>query len=84
MKIFNIIFQIFILLLFSAILLYWSNAFDSAFEADRACHSELSSYLVESESYGCDHDTETHKWILFRNLEGSEAEIIKTFRYKFL
>ena len=84
MKIFNIIFQIFILLLFSAILLYWSNAFDSAFEADRACHSELSIYLVESESYGCDHDTETHKWILFRNLEGSEAEIIKTFRYKFL
>ena len=84
MKIFNLIFQIFILLLFSAILLFWSNAFDSAFEADRACHSELSSYLVESESYGCDHDTETHKWILFRNLGGSEAEIIKTFRYKFL
>tara|TARA_Y100000589_G_scaffold253955_1_gene242724 strand:+ start:342 stop:596 length:255 start_codon:yes stop_codon:yes gene_type:complete len=84
MKIFNLIFQIFILLLFSAILLFWSNAFDSAFEADRACHSELSSYLVESESYGCDHDTETNKWILFKNLEGSEAEIIKTFRYKFL
>jgi len=84
MKIFNLIFQIFIILLFSAILIFWSNAFDSAFEADRACHSELSSYLVESESYGCDHDTETNKWILFRNLEGAEAEIIKTFRYKFL
>ena len=84
MKIFNIIFQLLILVFISAILLFWGTAFDSAFEADRACHSKLSSYLVDSESYGCDHDTETHKWILFKNLNGSEAKIIQIFRYKFL
>tara|TARA_Y100000589_G_C27126135_1_gene618607 strand:+ start:402 stop:656 length:255 start_codon:yes stop_codon:yes gene_type:complete len=84
MKIFNLFFQILILVFISAIFLFWINAFDSAFEADRACHSKLSSYEVESEFYGCDHDTETHKWILFKNLEGPDAEIIQTFRYKFL
>ena len=84
MKIFNLIFQIVILIFIFAILIFWSVAYDSAFEADRACHSQLSSYLDESNKYGCDHDTETHKWILFKNLEGSEVNIIEKFRYKFL
>ena len=84
MKIFTLIFQIVILSFLFAILLFWSTAYNSAFEADRACHTQLASYLIESESYGCDNDIETHKWILFKNLSGSEAKIIRIFRYKFL
>ncbi|MBK16664.1 MAG: hypothetical protein CMK49_01445 [Prochlorococcus sp. SP3034] len=84
MKIINLVFQFLMSISLIAIFLYWSIAFDSAFEADRACHSDLSSYLVETERYGCDHDTETHQWILYKNLDVSEAEIIKRFRYKFL
>ncbi len=84
MKIFNLLYQMLILIFIFAILLFWITAYDSAFEADRACHSKLLNYLEESDSYGCDHDTETHKWILFENLDGAEANIIEKFRYKFL
>ena len=39
----------------------------------------------QSGNYGCDHDTETHQWILYETQENSEpAKIIKKFRYKFL
>jgi len=84
MKILNFIFQVLILVSILAIFIYWITAYDSAFEADRICHSYLSEYLDTSNNYGCDHDTETHKWILFKDLDGPEAEIIKKFRYKFL
>ena len=84
MKIFNLIFQLFIIIFFGLILLYWATAFNSAFEADRLCHSSLKNYQVESGSYGCDHDTETHQWILYENLDDSKAEVIQRFRYKFL
>jgi len=84
MKIFNFIFQFVIVSTIFFILLFWSTAFNSAFEADRACHSKLLIYLDESGSYGCDHDTETHKWILYKNLDNEEANIIQIFRYKFL
>tara|TARA_B100000927_G_scaffold207974_1_gene168993 strand:- start:555 stop:809 length:255 start_codon:yes stop_codon:yes gene_type:complete len=84
MKIFNFIFQFVIVSTIFFILLFWSTAFNSAFEADRACHSKLLNYLDESGSYGCDHDTETHKWILYENLDNEEANIIQIFRYKFL
>tara|TARA_B100000900_G_scaffold365095_1_gene340129 strand:+ start:112 stop:366 length:255 start_codon:yes stop_codon:yes gene_type:complete len=84
MKILNFIFQFLILGFLLAIFIYWIIAYDSAFEADRACHSYLSDYLVASDNYGCDHDTETHKWILFKESDGPEAEIIEKFRYKFL
>ena len=84
MKIFNFIFQFVIVSTIVFILLFWSTAFNSAFEADRACHSKLLIYLDESGSYGCDHDTETHKWILYKNLDNEEANIIQIFRYKFL
>ena len=84
MKIVNSIFQIVIITFIFAVLLFWNTAFDSAFEADRACHTKLTSYLINSDNYGCDHDTETHKWILFENLQGGKANIIEIFRYKFL
>ena len=84
MKIVNLIFQLVIVSFIFVILLFWITAYNSAFEADRACHSKLTSFLVESETYGCDHDTETHKWILFKNSKGAEANIIQVFRYKFL
>ena len=39
----------------------------------------------QSEFYGCDHDTETHQWILFEEQDNTQpAKIIKRFRYKFL
>ena len=84
MKILNFIFQFLLSGFILAILIYWITAYDSAFEADRICHSYLSDYSVASNNYECDHDTETHKWILFKDLDGPKAEIIKKFRYKFL
>ena len=62
------------------ILTYWFSAYNSAFEADRACHSLLSSYNNVT-NLGCDHDTETHKWIFYENQEdGVSAKVIKRFR----
>ncbi|KGF87116.1 hypothetical protein PROCH_0702 [Prochlorococcus marinus str. EQPAC1] len=38
-----------------------------------------------SNSLGCDHDTETHQWILYETQDNLEpAKIIKKYRYKFL
>ena len=66
-------------------LVYYLTGYDSAFEADQYCHSYLSSYADLSGNYGCDHDTETHKWILYEiNDKKEPARIIKKFRYKFL
>tara|TARA_Y100000589_G_scaffold211088_1_gene199061 strand:+ start:899 stop:1156 length:258 start_codon:yes stop_codon:yes gene_type:complete len=85
MKFADLIFQIFISLVITFILLFWFSSYNSAFEADRACHSQLSNYLEGKENLGCDHDTETHQWILYENQDGSpNAKIIKRFRYRFL
>ena len=85
MKIVNLVFQIILLLVIALILIYFLTGYDSAFEADQYCHSELSSYDNLSGNYGCDHDTETHQWILFEsNYNKEPAKIIKKFRYKFL
>ena len=85
MKIVDLVFQVFFLLLLLLVLLYFLTAYDSAFEADQFCHSTLSSYDNQSGNYGCDHDTETHKWILYESNENNQpAKIIKKFRYKFL
>ena len=66
-------------------LIYFLTGYDSAFEADQNCHSYLASYDNSSGNYGCDHDTETHQWILYESNESKEpAKIIKKFRYKFL
>ena len=84
MKIIGLIWQILLTLVLIIFLTYWFSAYNSAFEADRACHSLLSSYPSSSD-LGCDHDTETHKWILYENQkDGVSAKIIKRFRYRFL
>ena len=85
MKIVNLFFQIFISILIAGFLIYFLTGYDSAFEADQSCHSYLSSFSEESANFGCDHDTETHQWILYETQDNSEpAKIIKKFRYKFL
>ena len=82
MKIVNLVFQVFLLLVIFIISIYYLTGYDSAFEADQYCHSALSGL---SGDYSCDHDTETHKWILYESNENAEpAKIIKKFRYKFL
>ena len=85
MKIVSSFFQIFLSLIIVGFLIYFLTGYDSAFEADQSCHSYLSSFSDESVNFGCDHDTETHQWILYETQENSEpAKIIKKFRYKFL
>ena len=85
MKVVNLVFQVFFLLLTLLPLIYYLTGFDSAFEADQFCHSTLSIYENQSGNYGCDHDIETHQWILYESNESTEpAKIIKKFRYKFL
>ena len=85
MKVVNLFFQVFFLLVILLFLIYFLTGYDSAFEADQNCHSYLSNYDNLSENYGCDHDTEPHQWILYESNENKEpAKIIKKFRYKFL
>ena len=85
MKVVNLVFQVFFLLITVLFLIYFLTGYDSAFEADQYCHSLLSSFDNSSVNYGCDHDTETHQWILYEsNGDKKPAEIIKKFRYKFL
>ena len=85
MKVINLVSQILFLLFLVLSLIYFLTGYDSAFEADQYCHSYLSSYDNLSVNYGCDHDTETHQWILYESNENKEpAKIVKKFRYKFL
>ena len=85
MKVVDLVFKVFFLLVLLFVLIYFLTAYDSAFEADQFCHSTLSSFDNQSGNYGCDHDTETHQWILYESNESKEpAKVIKKFRYKFL
>jgi len=85
MKLVNLVFQVFFLLVLVFFLIYFLTGYGSAFEADQYCHSYLSSFDNLSSNYGCDHDTETHQWILYESNENKEpAKVIKKFRYKFL
>ena len=85
MKIVNLFFQLVLSLVVLGFLIYFLTGYDSAFEADQSCHSYLSNLSSQSESLGCDHDTETHQWIFYETQPNSEpAKIIKKFRYKFL
>ena len=84
MKIVTLIIQSLLTLLLMVIIVFWLTAYNSAFEADRACHTLLSSYS-DIKKLDCDHDTETHKWILFENQDdGVSAKVIRRFRYRFL
>ena len=87
MKIVSLLFQLLTSLIIVLFLIYFLTGYDSAFEADQLCHSEMSKFSGQSASLslGCDHDTETHQWILYETQDNSEpAKIIKKFRYKFL
>ena len=85
MKIVNLISQLVLSLILVGFLIYFLTGYDSAFEADQSCHSSLANISVNSDNLGCDHDTETHQWILYETQNNSEpARIIKKFRYKFL
>ena len=85
MKVINLIFQVIFLLVILLFSIYFLTGYDSAFEADQFCHSYLSSYDDLSGNYGCDHDLETHQWILYKLNDSKEpAQIIKKFRYKIL
>ena len=85
MKIVSLFFQAVLTLILVGFLIYFLTGYDSAFEADQSCHSYLSNLADPSGSLGCDHDTETHQWILYETQDDSEpAKIIKKYRYKFL
>ena len=85
MKIASLVFQMVLSFIVVGFLVYFLTGYDSAFEADQLCHSNLLNFSDQSKNLGCDHDTETHQWILYENLDNSEpAKIIKKFRYKFL
>jgi len=85
MKVVNLVSQVFFLLITFLFLIYFLTGYDSAFVADQNWHSYLSSYVNLSGNYGCDHDVETHQWILYESNKNKEpAKIIKKFRYKFL
>ena len=85
MKIVNLFFQVVISLILVGFLIYFLTGYDSAFEADQSCHSYLSDFSSEAGNLGCDHDIETHQWILYETQDNSEpAKILKKFRYKFL
>ena len=84
-KIVNLFFQAVMSLTLVLFFIYFLTGYDSAFEADQSCHSLLSTFSGQSGNLGCDHDIETHKWILYETQDNSEpAKIIKKFRYKFL
>ena len=85
MKVVNLVSQVFFLLITVLFLIYFLTGYDSAFEADQYCHSRLSTYDGLSANYGCDHDIETHQWILYESNNNKEpAKVVKKFRYKFL
>ena len=85
MKIISLFFQAFSSLILILLLIYFLTGYDSAFEADQSCHSEMLKISDPTVSLGCDHDIETHKWILYETRDNSEsAKIIKKFRYRFL
>ena len=85
MKIVSLFFQVLLSLILILFLTYFLTGYDSAFEADQSCQSELLKFSVQSGSFGCDHDIETHQWVLYETQDNSApAKIIKKFRYKFL
>ena len=85
MKIVNLFLQVVVSILLVSFLTYFLTGYDSAFEADQSCHSYLLNISEKSSNLDCDHDTETHQWILYETQFNSEpAKIIKKFRYKFL
>ncbi len=55
----------------------------SAFEADQACHFDMSNNLQKDNTkVGCDHDIETRQWILYESGSAEKpAMVLKRFSY---
>ena len=61
---------------------YFLTGYRSAFEADQACHFQQWDAYGDNPNFGCDHDLETNKWILYEVLPSHmPAKVIKRFRY---
>ncbi len=61
---------------------HFFSGFRSAFEADQACHEDITNAYNEEINTGCDHDLETRQWILYQKLdEKVAAKVIKRYRY---
>ena len=85
MKIVSLFFQVVLLVIIVCFSIYFLTGYDSAFEADQLCHSYIYSLPDPSGNLACDHDIETHQWILYETQQNSKpAKIIKKYRYKFL
>ena len=62
--------------------LYFLTGYKSAFEADQQCHYEMTLKSVEIDSLGCDHDLETHQWILYgKGINDQPAKVLERYRY---
>ena len=76
-----------ILILIASIIIssiYFITGYQSAFEADQACHALMNNgdYKYKINSLGCDHDIETRQWIFYeKNNPSTAAKVIKRFRY---
>ncbi len=78
----SIILSVIILVILGLVGFFIFPRYGSAFEADQACHSELSINYESKIIFGCDHDLETRQWILFETQLGKEpAKVIRRFRY---
>ena len=76
--------SIFFITLLSLILgyLYFSDDYQSAFEADQQCHYELRLKSVELEGLGCDHDLETNQWLLYqKGINDMPSQVVERYHY---
>ena len=82
MKIFAVTSCLFLFLISIFVSAYFKPEYQSAFEADQACHSEKWSSYGDNPSFDCDHDLETNKWILYEMMPNHmPAKVIKRYRY---
>ena len=63
-------------------LLYFFTGYRSAFEADQQCHYEMRVKSIELEGLGCDHDLETHQWLLYqKGTNDKPSKVLERYRY---
>ena len=62
--------------------LYFFTGYKSAFEADQQCHYDMRIESIELDGLGCDHDLETHQWLLFQvGVNNQLSKVLKRYRY---
>lgn len=70
------------LVAFVAILFFIFTGYQSAFEADQACHYAKWENHKDNPKFDCDHDLETKQWILYQSGENhTAAKVLQRFRY---